>query len=326
MADATATVTTPAPVPTPSAPGGSPQASAPAPVIPPALLEGLKAAGINPDTMEMALVVDGETLNIPLPIVRSRAQKSSGADKRFKEADDRMKAIDRAYQTAAKDPEKFWEAASMLGLNPDDLALQRVEAALAREAAQARETPAERKLREENEGYKKRDQEAAQKKAADERMARVNAHIQQRGKLLYDAVEKTSLPHTDATALRMVSLMERADEQGLDLSPEALAHYAEEEVMAEVQAVLSAQKDTKKRRKLVGEDLLQAILRGDVEAVTAAPGAPAAPPAAQPTRAIDEDTGETVVRFKPTKKAKPEAQAIRELTRALKSGSMPRPV
>lgn len=332
MADAPSTspaAPTPATASASAVPGTPPGGAPAAAPIPEALAGALKAAGINPDTMEMQLTIDGEVEIVPLAVARNFAQKVRAADKRFQTAAQREKAFDKLAEDIRGNPDKLWEAAKQLGVDADDLALARVEAALKREAELANETPAQRAQREELEKLKADRAAEDRQKAEAARQEKVQAQFQAQGKLLYQAVEKTSLPHTDATALRMVNLMERALEQNIELDPASLAHYAEQEVMEEVRAVLAAQKDIGKRRKLVGEDLLQAILRGDVETITTAPGAPQGEERpAKPQFDPNDDSagGRATARFKPAKKSKPEAQAIRELTRALKSGNIPRPV
>jgi hypothetical protein len=273
----------------------------------------------------MDLIINGASEKVPLAVARQFAQKVRAADKRFQDAAARDQRFARLSDEVKKTPEKIWEAFEMLGGKADDVALARVEASLKREVERSRETPSQRAMREENERLKRAENDRTQGEQQKAYAARVEAHKLSQGKALYDAVESTSLPHTDATAIRIVSIMERALEQGIDYSPATLAKIAEQEVMEEIQAVLSAQKDVGRRRKLVGEDLLQAILRGDVESAQAAPGVPSEEAEPTPRRTVEDD-GSTTVRFKPkgAKKSKPEAQAIRELTRALKSGAIPK--
>jgi hypothetical protein len=327
MADAPVVATPTAPAAAPTAAPGAPAApAAPAP-IPEAALAALKAAGIDPGSWEMELIINGATERVPLNVARQFAQKVRASDKRFQEAAQRDARFAKIGDEVKQNPDKIWDAFEMLVGNgkADDVALARVEASLKREAERVRETPAQRALREENERLKKAEFERTEGERQKAYQARVEAHKLSQGRALYEAVEKTALPHSDATALRIVSIMERAMEQGLEYAPETLAKIAEQEVREEVEAILQAQKDIGRRRKLVGEDLLQAILRGDVETATTAPGLPTEEVDEQPTRRMDDD-GSTVVRFKPkgAKKSKPEAQAIRELTRALKSGAIPK--
>lgn len=320
---AEAPVATPAPAAPTTAPA-APSAAAPAPVIPEAALAALKAAGINPETWEMSLVIDGNTENVPLAVARSFAQKVRASDKRFQAAADREARFDKLAAEIKADQTKVWEAFEQLGGKADDIALARVEASLKREMERANETPRERALREENEKFKGAEREKTMKAQQEAYQGRVKAHQLAQGKVLFEAVEATSLPHTDAVAQRMVDIMRRGLDNGIEYDANTLAKLTEQEVVEEVVAVLQAQKDTGKRRKMVGEDLLQAILKGDVDVATAAPGIPAE--SDEPTRSENED-GSTTVRFKTGKKArKPEAQAIRDLTRALKTGGMPKPV
>ena len=327
MANETATSAVPAAVPATSTPTQSatgPGAATP-PAIPEAALTALKAAGIDPGSWEMDLIINGASEKVPLAVARQFAQKVRAADKRFQDAAARDQRFARLSDDVKKDPSKIWDAFEMLGGKADDVALARVEASLKREVERSRETAAQRAMREENEGLRKKENDRVQAEQQKAYTARVEAHKMSQGKALYEAVEATSLPHSDATALRIVAIMDRALEQGIDYSPATLAKIAEQEVMEEIQAVLSAQKDVGRRRKLVGEDLLQAILRGDVETAAAAPGVPSEEIERAPSRSVEDD-GTTTVRFKPKsgKKSKPEAQAIRELTRALKSGAIPK--
>lgn len=217
----------------------------------------------------LALKVDGEEEELDLENaehlakLQKLAQLGKAKDKRFEEAkslkakaDEQEGKIRGLLKAMREQPREFARAAREHGLDPIEFAkavLQPVieeqleqERLASMSAEEKRLHELERKVKEYEAKESERQEKEKLSKAEEEKVAH-EAKVAKRADAISDtvmgALEKTSLPKTQRTALMLTDLMEVALENGLTPDPADLAAELEQMVRAETQALLDQAND-----------------------------------------------------------------------------------
>lgn len=221
------------------------------------------------------ITVNGETKKVPLEVLKALAQKADGADAKFRQASEQTKRLTEAVRRGKEDPSAVLRE---LGIDPEQYAMTTAEKALKQAMEDAELSPEARELREVKRKLAEREAKEAETQKAEtakKQEAARKANVRSIGQAIYEAVEKTSLPHTDETALLMAQVQEAAWENGLgDLSPAQLAFYAEQQEQGRLMNQLKALASNPERLlKMLPPEVVKAITAADMAPIKKAPGA-----------------------------------------------------
>ena len=206
------------------------------------------------------LIVDGKEEEVDVDELIRRAQLSSAADKRFKEASESKKDAQTKHAQVAQllkmideDPSRFAKEMKEFSkgkFDPEKFATALLTPIVQEQIAAEEEkamTPEQRKQRAiENElkeyKAKEAEQKAAEKRAEDdkkasEHKAKVEQHRNEFAQAIQQALEKTKLPKSPMLAIEMDNLLQETLEKGLPAKPEHLARELESRKRAEFGAL-----------------------------------------------------------------------------------------
>lgn len=267
MADAAAveTVETTQPTDTPAAP----QEAAPS------LREVVKeaAAPAKPEPKRYRVKVDGEEMEVDEEELTRGYQRGAAARKRFEEAAKRAEQVEARLKAIKDNP---WALLEEAGLSPDELAQQRVLAAIERERQQAERAqlpePVRRQLddadkaRTELERLKAEQGKAQQAKADAQRDHYVKAFNQ----ALPQAMEAAGLPRTTEAAAMVVQTMQAMIRAKMPADPVQASKMVADELLERNFSVMRGL-SPERIAKALGKDALAALQR---HLIAQAKGAP----------------------------------------------------
>lgn len=179
------------------------------------------------------------------------------------------------------------EVLAELGVDPDELALRRLQEAARREAMSPEQVELmerERQLAAREQKLQQIEQQRQQQaqKAAEEEAFR---HAQE---TLVPALEASGLPKNHATLSLLADVGESMLDAGLELTPEALAQEARAIVMERTQSVLRDMKPAQ-LVQVLGKDLVRALMKHTVEQSRSSLRPPAPQPTQQPRQQEDSE-------------------------------------
>lgn len=223
--------------------------------------------------------MDGQDLDLSEEEVISLAQKGGTAQKRWEEAAQLRKQAESVLEYLKANPR---EALAKLGIDVRKMSEEHLLEELQREqespeAKKVRET--EEKLRKYETAEKAREEAAARKAAEDaeaEKQAQATAKereiMERYDNIFTTALEKSGLPRSPATILRMAQLQRVNLRKGLELNADSLAKIVREDYDAEFQERTSGM-DGDKLLEFLGKDIVGKLTKAQIAKLKAKPAA-----------------------------------------------------
>lgn len=232
-----------------------------------------KVLGVDPDKL-------GEAL-----------QKSAAGSRALSEAAKERRAIaqeraemEKRFERLRQSPD---DVLAELGVDPDELALRRLQAAAQRESM----TPEQLAMAEREQALSAREaklqqmEQARQAEAAKVAEQQAFEHAQQ---TLIPALEASGLPKNHATLALMADVALDALDAGVELTPEQVAQETRALVMERTQSVLRGMQPAQ-LVQVLGKDLVRALMQHTVEQSRSAARPPPSPRHAQQVESAEDD-------------------------------------
>jgi hypothetical protein len=186
---------------------------APAAEAAPNIREEIKAAAPapKPEPRRFKVKIDGAEMEVDEDEVVRGYQRGAAARKRFEEANKRAEEVEARLKAIKDNP---WALVEQAGLNPDELAQQRILALMEREKQQAERATLPEPVRRALQEAEQTKAELARMKAAQEQANKgkldteAQGHFQRLNTALPAAMEKAGLPKTPEAARMVVEMMQ----------------------------------------------------------------------------------------------------------------------
>jgi hypothetical protein len=210
-----------------------------------------------PDSYEV--VIDGQKQAVSRDELLRGYQRAAAANRRFEEAQKARREAEEMRSALAKDP---WAALKQAGLDPDQIAQQRILEAIQREQM----TPEQRALAEERGKREALEQQIKQREVAEQKAkvdSETQAHIQRFNQLIPQAMEQAGLPRDPEAARLVVQNLATMAKMGLQPDPTWAAADAYQTLTARYAPVFAsmAQKNPGAFIQAIGPQALDAIQR-----------------------------------------------------------------
>lgn len=216
---------------------------------------------------------------------KNSAQLMSKAEARFRDAEKKAAEVEAKLSRLKADP---FGALRELGVDPRSLSEQEILRAIEEEKERAL-PPEERAIRErarKADEYERQLKEREEKARAAEEDAEVEHHRQQFDSLFTEALVATGLPKTSARRVmhHVAAVYAAAERAGEQVDPADAAAHAVESLRAEQRALIQGM-SVEEVHAWLGEDVMRAVRKHDLERYRAQRSGGAVPPPKPPPEA-----------------------------------------
>ena len=209
--------------------------------------------------------IDGEERELSTEELYQLAQLGGGARRKIREAHEAQKEAER-LRNALKDRRARREVFQELGIDYT----REIEEELYEYVQQASMTPEQRQQLEMQQRlaeYERMEEERRRQEEEQQQTAAQRQETEQMAQSFQQALESAGLAEDGYAFRRMVWHAEKAMEQGIEVPPEQLAQHVRKEMEGGLRGRLKAMKP-EELIEWVGEDLLKAIRKADLERVS----------------------------------------------------------